>query len=57
MVQNAVTGEHTCMILRPLNNEDIKGDLSDVSGFLSPFYHGKFYYKLFLSQCDLLAAK
>ncbi|KAL5732212.1 hypothetical protein ACHQM5_004859 [Ranunculus cassubicifolius] len=31
-IPNAVTGEHTCMILKALNNDDIQ------MGFLSPFY-------------------
>ncbi|OWM91385.1 hypothetical protein CDL15_Pgr017303 [Punica granatum] len=35
---NAVTGEHTCMILKPLNNDDIDVSGSDELGFFSPFY-------------------
>ncbi|KAL5818538.1 hypothetical protein ACOSQ3_022419 [Xanthoceras sorbifolium] len=35
---NAVTGEHTCMVLKPLHSEDIEVDESDEWGFFSPFY-------------------
>ncbi|KAF7840044.1 RNA cytidine acetyltransferase 1 isoform X1 [Senna tora] len=37
-IPNAVTGEHTCMILKPLNNDEIEADGSDQWGFFSPFY-------------------
>ncbi|KAK4790574.1 hypothetical protein SAY86_017878 [Trapa natans] len=37
-IPNAVTGEHTCMILKPLNNDDINVSESDELGFFSPFY-------------------
>ncbi|PKI79321.1 hypothetical protein CRG98_000266, partial [Punica granatum] len=37
-IPNAVTGEHTCMILKPLNNDDIDVSGSDELGFFSPFY-------------------
>ncbi|KAK6118419.1 hypothetical protein DH2020_047836 [Rehmannia glutinosa] len=35
---SSVTGEHTCMLLRPLNNDDIESSGSDQLSFLSPFY-------------------
>lgn len=35
---NAVTGEHTCMVLKPLNNDDIQANGSDHWGFFGPFY-------------------
>lgn len=35
---NTVTGEHTCMIIRPLNNDDLELNNSDQLGFFSPFY-------------------
>ncbi|GER47563.1 tRNA(Met) cytidine acetyltransferase TmcA [Striga asiatica] len=35
---NQVTGEHTCMLVRPLNNDDIESSGSDPLGFFSPFY-------------------
>ncbi|KAJ0098187.1 hypothetical protein Patl1_27624 [Pistacia atlantica] len=35
---NAVTGEHTCMVLKPLSSEDIEVDESDEWGFFGPFY-------------------
>lgn len=38
--QSAVTGEHTCMVLKPLNNEDIESSDLDQWGFFSPFYQG-----------------
>ncbi|KAL6568995.1 hypothetical protein OROGR_000720 [Orobanche gracilis] len=34
---NKVTGEYTCMVLRPLNNDDIEAG-GDQLGFFSPFY-------------------
>uniref|UniRef100_A0ACD5XD09 Uncharacterized protein n=1 Tax=Avena sativa TaxID=4498 RepID=A0ACD5XD09_AVESA len=38
-IPSAVTGEHTCMALSPLNSDDIKvGDDKIKSGFLEPFY-------------------
>ncbi|KAL3004059.1 hypothetical protein AAZX31_08G141300 [Glycine max] len=37
-IPNAVTGEHTCMILKPLNNDEIEADGSNQLGFFSPFY-------------------
>ncbi|KAL2342979.1 hypothetical protein Fmac_004264 [Flemingia macrophylla] len=37
-IPNAVTGEHTCMILKPLNNDEIEADESNQLGFISPFY-------------------
>ncbi|KAM0826019.1 hypothetical protein ACQ4PT_069157 [Festuca glaucescens] len=37
-IPSAVTGEHTCMALSPLDSDDIKGDDSIKSGFLDPFY-------------------
>lgn len=38
-IPSAVTGEHTCMALSPLNSDDIKvGDDLIKSGFLEPFY-------------------
>ncbi|AQK92442.1 RNA cytidine acetyltransferase 1 [Zea mays] len=36
--QSAVTGEHTCMVLRPLNSDDIEVSESNKHGFLDPFY-------------------
>ncbi|KAL9256438.1 RNA cytidine acetyltransferase 1-like protein [Drosera capensis] len=37
-IANAVTGEHTCMVIRPLNSDEISVDESDARGFFSPFY-------------------
>lgn len=48
--KNAVTGEHTCMVLKPLHSEDIEVNDSDEWGFFGPFYRGEsiFYgYVLF----------
>ncbi|KAI3878026.1 hypothetical protein MKW98_008303 [Papaver atlanticum] len=35
---NAVTGENTCMVIKPLTNDDIEASGSDEWGFFSPFY-------------------
>ncbi|KAK4430637.1 RNA cytidine acetyltransferase 1 [Sesamum alatum] len=35
---SSVTGEHTCMILKPLNNDDIESSGSEQLGFFSHFY-------------------
>ncbi|EEC68932.1 hypothetical protein OsI_37627 [Oryza sativa Indica Group] len=37
-IPSAVTGEHTCMVLRPLNSDDIEVNESSKCGFLDPFY-------------------
>ncbi|KAK7369418.1 hypothetical protein VNO80_11455 [Phaseolus coccineus] len=37
-IPNTVTGEHTCMILKPLNNDEIEADGSNPLGFFGPFY-------------------
>lgn len=37
-IPNAVTGERTCMALRPLNNDEIEVGGSSQCGFLEPFY-------------------
>ncbi|XP_050206833.1 RNA cytidine acetyltransferase 1 [Mercurialis annua] len=37
-IASAVTGEHTCMVLKPLSNDDIEVSGSDEWGFFSPFY-------------------
>ncbi|KAL0907551.1 hypothetical protein M5K25_021966 [Dendrobium thyrsiflorum] len=37
-IPNAVTGEHTCMVLRSLKNDEIEVDGSSQCGFLEPFY-------------------
>jgi N-acetyltransferase 10 len=41
--QSAVTGEHTCMVLRPLNSDDIEVSESNKHGFLDPFYQGTIF--------------
>jgi len=40
--QSAVTGEHTCMLLKPLtlSNDEFEVDESDELGFFAPFYKG-----------------
>ncbi|XP_072998178.1 RNA cytidine acetyltransferase 1-like [Typha latifolia] len=35
---SAVTGEHTCMVLKPLNSDEIEVSGSVKSGFFDPFY-------------------
>ncbi|CAL1409069.1 unnamed protein product [Linum trigynum] len=37
-IPSAVTGEHTCMILKPLKNGAVEVDKSDEWGFFGPFY-------------------
>ncbi|KHN34193.1 UPF0202 protein [Glycine soja] len=37
-IPNTMTGEHTCMILKPLHNDEIEADGSNQLGFFSPFY-------------------
>ncbi|KAG2711705.1 hypothetical protein I3760_04G089400 [Carya illinoinensis] len=37
-IQSTVTGEHTCMVLKSLNNDDIEDGGSDQWGFYGPFY-------------------
>ncbi|WOL09558.1 hypothetical protein Cni_G18311 [Canna indica] len=37
-IPSAVTGEHSCMILKPLNNDEIEVAKSGEHGFLEPFY-------------------
>ncbi|XP_010504732.1 PREDICTED: RNA cytidine acetyltransferase 2 [Camelina sativa] len=37
-VPSAVTGEHTCMLLRPLKNDELVVNESDELGFFTPFY-------------------
>lgn len=39
-----MTGEHSCMVLKPLNNDDIEAKGSDELGFLGPFYQGVFFF-------------
>lgn len=37
-IPNNVTGEHSCMVLKPLNNDEIEVDESNQFGFFGPFY-------------------
>ncbi|OIW18193.1 hypothetical protein TanjilG_31313 [Lupinus angustifolius] len=37
-IPNTVTGEHTCMVLKPLLNDEIEVDGSNEWGFFGPFY-------------------
>uniref|UniRef100_A0A1J3I6L2 RNA cytidine acetyltransferase n=1 Tax=Noccaea caerulescens TaxID=107243 RepID=A0A1J3I6L2_NOCCA len=37
-IPSAVTGEHTCMLLKPLSNDDFEVNESDELGFFAPFY-------------------
>ncbi|XP_057416267.1 RNA cytidine acetyltransferase 1 [Lotus japonicus] len=37
-IPNTVTGEHSCMVLKPLNNDEIEVDGSNQWGFFGPFY-------------------
>jgi len=38
--QNAVMGEHTCMVGKPLQT-DLRVNISDKWGFFGPFYRGE----------------
>ncbi|XP_010548049.1 PREDICTED: RNA cytidine acetyltransferase 1 [Tarenaya hassleriana] len=37
-ISSAVTGENTCMLLKPLNNDEFEVSESDELGFFAPFY-------------------
>ncbi|KAJ6916791.1 hypothetical protein NC652_019265 [Populus alba x Populus x berolinensis] len=37
-IPNTVTGEHSCMVLKPLNSDDTEVSGSDEWGFFGPFY-------------------
>ncbi|KAF2284280.1 hypothetical protein GH714_020215 [Hevea brasiliensis] len=37
-IPSTVTGKHTCMVLKPLNSDDIEVSGSDNWGFFGPFY-------------------
>ncbi|CAN0865244.1 RNA cytidine acetyltransferase 1 [Linum grandiflorum] len=37
-IPSAITGEHTCMLIKPLHNDDIEANESDELGFFAPFY-------------------
>ncbi|CAN1842414.1 RNA cytidine acetyltransferase 1 [Linum perenne] len=37
-IPSAITGEHTCMIIKPLHNDDVEANESDELGFFAPFY-------------------
>ncbi|KAG7027109.1 RNA cytidine acetyltransferase 2 [Cucurbita argyrosperma subsp. argyrosperma] len=38
LLTSTVTGEHTCMVLKPLNNDEIEANGSSQLGFFGPFY-------------------
>lgn len=42
-IKSTVTGEHTCMVLKPLNNDEIEANESSQLGFFGPFYQGKVF--------------
>ncbi|KAK9670526.1 hypothetical protein RND81_13G207500 [Saponaria officinalis] len=37
-IPNGVTGEHTCMVLKPLHNDDFEVEPNDELGYLGPYY-------------------
>lgn len=37
-IPSAVTGEHSCMVIKPLNNDIVEVGESDQWGFVTPFY-------------------
>lgn len=39
-MQNEITGEHTCIVLRPLQSDDVEGVAGVPGGWLDPFNQG-----------------
>ncbi|XP_078169083.1 RNA cytidine acetyltransferase 1-like [Carex rostrata] len=51
-IPSPVTGEHTCMALKPINNDDIEVTGSSKCGFLEPFYQDfRQRFRRFLGSC------
>lgn len=51
-IKSTVTGEHTCMVLKPLNNDEIEANESAQWGFFGPFYRGEvFTFRSAISLC------
>ena len=48
--QSAVTGEHTCIVLRALENDEVELKCSGPSKWLQPFNQGKFESILFYTE-------
>lgn len=44
ILQNEITGEHTCIVLKPLQSDDVEGVAGVSGGWLSPFNQGAFLY-------------
>jgi hypothetical protein len=40
ILQNEITGEHTCIVLRPLQSDDVEGVAGVSGGWLNPFNQG-----------------
>lgn len=40
ILQNEITGEHTCIVLRPLQSADLEGVAGVSGGWLNPFNQG-----------------
>lgn len=51
-IKSTVTGEHTCMVLKPLNNDEIEASESAQWGFFGPFYQGEvFTFRSAITLC------
>ncbi|KDP35269.1 hypothetical protein JCGZ_09428 [Jatropha curcas] len=51
-IPSTVTGEHTCMVLKPLNNDDFEVSGSDEWGFFGPFYQAfRLRFSRLLESC------
>ncbi|KAK3000847.1 hypothetical protein RJ639_020772 [Escallonia herrerae] len=58
--KSTVTGEHACMALKPLNNDEIEANELDEWGFFSPFYQDfreKFVTELGSSSFSMMEYK
>ncbi|KAK3007259.1 LOW QUALITY PROTEIN: hypothetical protein RJ639_016242 [Escallonia herrerae] len=59
-IPSTVTGEHACMALKPLNNDEIEANELDEWGFFSPFYQDfreKFVTELGSSSFSMMEYK
>ncbi|KAK2980376.1 hypothetical protein RJ640_014549 [Escallonia rubra] len=59
-IPSTVTGEHACMVLKPLNNDEIEANEVDEWGFFSPFYQDfreKFVTELGSSSFSMMEYK
>eukprot|EP00252_Welwitschia_mirabilis_P011487 TRINITY_DN25743_c0_g1_i2.p1 TRINITY_DN25743_c0_g1~~TRINITY_DN25743_c0_g1_i2.p1 ORF type:complete len:908 (-),score=163.33 TRINITY_DN25743_c0_g1_i2:567-3083(-) len=50
-IPSAITGEHTCMMLKPLDNDEIEPSEKALGGFFEPFYQD-FRYRFMRLLCS-----